>query len=124
MKVRLIVNRGGGSSRAKARANICAACSPRRESRPTSVEVAPDEVQRVCEEAASAEGCDAVVVAGGDGTVGTAAAALAGTGRALGIVPLGTLNHFARDAGIPADLERGGGGDRAMAGERRSTSPR
>jgi diacylglycerol kinase family enzyme len=30
---------------------------------------------------------------------------LAGTGRAFGILPLGTLNHLARDAGIPAKLE-------------------
>ncbi len=55
--------------------------------------------------AALARRPDAVVVAGGDGTVSTAAAALAGTGIPLGILPLGTLNHFARDAGIPLDLE-------------------
>ncbi|MDD5531710.1 MAG: diacylglycerol kinase family lipid kinase [Syntrophales bacterium] len=47
---------------------------------------------------------DAVAAAGGDGTVSTVAAALAGSGTALGIIPLGTLNHFAKDLGIPADL--------------------
>lgn len=41
-----------------------------------------------------------VYVAGGDGTLSTAAGLLAGTGTALGAVPLGTLNHFARDLGI------------------------
>jgi YegS/Rv2252/BmrU family lipid kinase len=46
-----------------------------------------------------------VVAAGGDGTVSAIASALRGTGVALGIVPIGTLNHFARDLGIPADLE-------------------
>lgn len=46
-----------------------------------------------------------VVVGGGDGTIGAAASALAGTETLLGILPLGTLNHFARDLGIPADLD-------------------
>jgi YegS/Rv2252/BmrU family lipid kinase len=44
-------------------------------------------------------------VGGGDGTISAAASALAGTQTKLGILPLGTLNHFARDLGIPADLE-------------------
>jgi diacylglycerol kinase family enzyme len=48
---------------------------------------------------------DAVVVGGGDGTVRSAAAAIAGSGIPLGILPLGTLNHFARDCGIPLELD-------------------
>ena len=46
-----------------------------------------------------------VVVGGGDGTISAAASALLGTKTALGILPLGTLNHFARDLGIPTELE-------------------
>jgi diacylglycerol kinase family enzyme len=46
-----------------------------------------------------------VIVGGGDGTVNAAASALVGTKTVLGIFALGTLNHFARDAGIPADLD-------------------
>lgn len=46
-----------------------------------------------------------LIVGGGDGTVGAAASALAGTKTALGILPLGTLNHFARDLGVPLRLE-------------------
>ena len=48
---------------------------------------------------------DAVVAGGGDGTVGTLAAALVDTEIPLGILPLGRLNHFARDLGIPPTLE-------------------
>jgi diacylglycerol kinase family enzyme len=48
-------------------------------------------------------GADRIVVAGGDGTVATAAGALVGTTAALAVVPGGTLNHFARDHGIPTD---------------------
>jgi diacylglycerol kinase family enzyme len=47
----------------------------------------------------------AIVVGGGDGTVRSAATVLAGTGIAMGVLPLGTLNHFARDLGIPVSLE-------------------
>ena len=42
---------------------------------------------------------------GGDGTISTVASVLAGTGIPLGVLPLGTLNHFAKDLGIPLDLE-------------------
>jgi YegS/Rv2252/BmrU family lipid kinase len=49
-------------------------------------------------------GARLIIVGGGDGSVGAAASALAGSDATLGILPLGTLNHFARDLGIPADL--------------------
>jgi len=48
-------------------------------------------------------GADLLVVGGGDGSVSAAAGVLAGTGTRLGIIPLGTLNHFARDLGIPSN---------------------
>lgn len=46
-----------------------------------------------------------VLVAGGDGTIAAAAAALVGTPTLLCVLPGGTLNHFARDHGIPLEPE-------------------
>ena len=46
-----------------------------------------------------------VVAGGGDGTVSAVAAALVDTDTALGVLPMGTLNHFAKDLGIPLKLE-------------------
>ena len=51
------------------------------------------------------EGNEMVVAAGGDGTINAVASQVAGSKSALAILPMGTLNHFARDAGIPTDLE-------------------
>lgn len=52
---------------------------------------------------AVAEKPEALLVGGGDGTVSAAAALLAGTSLPLGVLPLGTLNHFAKDLGYPVD---------------------
>jgi diacylglycerol kinase family enzyme len=46
-----------------------------------------------------------LIVGGGDGTIGAAASALIATETRLGILPLGTLNHFARDLEIPTELD-------------------
>ena len=51
------------------------------------------------------EGHEVIVAAGGDGTVNAVASLVAGSKSALGVLPMGTLNHFARDAGIPLEME-------------------
>ena len=56
-------------------------------------------------EVAVRAGAKRIIVAGGDGTVAEAAGVLAGTGVGLGIVPAGTLNHLAKDLGIPLDFD-------------------
>jgi diacylglycerol kinase family enzyme len=56
-------------------------------------------------DAAVKGGAGAVVVGGGDGSVSRATQAIAGSEAALGILPLGTLNHFARDLGLPMGLD-------------------
>ena len=52
---------------------------------------------------ALARRCDAVVAGGGDGTLNAVASKLVGLPTAFGVLPLGTLNHFAKDAGLALD---------------------
>jgi diacylglycerol kinase family enzyme len=47
---------------------------------------------------------DTVVAGGGDGTIAGVASHLIGTNALFGVLPLGTLNHFAKDLAIPLDL--------------------
>lgn len=72
---------------------------PRAELRPFSGDPA-DEAAR-----AVRDGFRIVVAAGGDGSVAGVAHALAGTGAALGVLPLGTFNYFARGLKMPEDPE-------------------
>ncbi len=46
-----------------------------------------------------------VVAGGGDGTINAVASHLLDSDVTLGVLPLGTLNHFARDLQIPFELE-------------------
>jgi diacylglycerol kinase family enzyme len=54
---------------------------------------------------AVARGVTRIAVAGGDGTLSSAAALLAGTSIELAVVPAGTYNHFAKDLGLHAELK-------------------
>lgn len=54
--------------------------------------------------AAVARRPECIVVGGGDGTLNTAAGMLVGTDIALGVLPLGTLNHFSKDLKIPGEI--------------------
>jgi diacylglycerol kinase family enzyme len=65
--------------------------------------VAGDRVTATARAALDA-GATALVAGGGDGTIRSVAAELAGGPVPLGVLPVGTLNHFARDLGIPVDL--------------------
>ncbi len=60
----------------------------------------PGEARDVARRAA-AEGVETIVAAGGDGTVNEVANGIAGTPARLGILPVGTMNVFATELGIP-----------------------
>jgi YegS/Rv2252/BmrU family lipid kinase len=59
-----------------------------------------DEIERAAQGEAST-----LIVGGGDGSVNCAANALAGTSKTLGVLPFGTMNLFARDLGMPSNIE-------------------
>jgi diacylglycerol kinase family enzyme len=100
----VIVNRSGGSA-----GRLGAELGPRIEqafaaaARPIALELL--ESQAVGEALRRHAGAPRLVIGGGDGTIRTAAQAVAGSGGELAVLPLGTRNHFARQLGIPLDLD-------------------
>jgi diacylglycerol kinase (ATP) len=64
------------------------------------------EGMRAAADAALSARFDAVVAAGGDGTVHDVASGLLGTPVPLGIIPMGTANVFAREVGVPTSSDR------------------
>jgi YegS/Rv2252/BmrU family lipid kinase len=100
VKTAILINRGGGSvgERSAVKQAFDAAGLTGK------IQWLEGKAIRKAAEAALANGAELVVAGGGDGTISCVAGALAGSKVALGVLPLGTLNHFARDLGIPADL--------------------
>jgi diacylglycerol kinase family enzyme len=99
----ILLNPGAGTSAASDAERIAAAFRAHGR-QATIVTVAGHDLVPAARRAIS--GPDSIVVAaGGDGTVSAVASAVAGTSATLGVLPLGTLNHFAKDIGIPVELE-------------------
>lgn len=101
----VFVNREGGWAAAQgdaAHAKIAAAFAGAGAQADIAM-LAPDAIADAVARAARAHA--RIVVAGGDGTIACAAQAMIGATCELALLPLGTLNHLARDLGIPADLE-------------------
>jgi len=61
------------------------------------------DIVRLAREAAEGE-ADLIVAGGGDGTISTVAIEASAAGKTLGILPLGTLNNFSKDLGIPQNI--------------------
>jgi diacylglycerol kinase family enzyme len=107
MRVTAVINRGGGTvvggdpelAESLAAAFAAAGVEAR------IVLATPDTLQAAFQDAAGERGLDALIAGGGDGTVSLGAAVAVEAGLTLGLLPLGTLNHLARDAGIPNALD-------------------
>jgi YegS/Rv2252/BmrU family lipid kinase len=108
MKITLVLNRDAGTLRtldAKAVGEELAEIF-RAEDHEVTVEIAAgNDAVAAIKNAAKAKGIDTVVVGGGDGTISAAAAIVAESGITLGILPLGTMNFFARSLGIPLEMK-------------------
>jgi diacylglycerol kinase family enzyme len=68
--------------------------------------LSPPQALREIVERELGAGANAIVAGGGDGTVNAVASVLAGRPTPLGVLPLGTLNHFAKFVQIPLDLPK------------------
>jgi diacylglycerol kinase family enzyme len=102
MKALAILNRAKGNPKEVAAALAKAGID-------ATLEAVAGDAIRDRAQAAVEAGARLIVVGGGDGSVSSAAQAVAGTDAALAILPLGTLNHLARDLGIPFALPEAAG---------------
>jgi diacylglycerol kinase family enzyme len=108
-KIGVVINAGAGQGQGGALAlEVVAACA--RLGLDAHVAVAEDGAKVEAEvRAALDRGATLVVGGGGDGTLNQVAAALLADPRGaqvrFGVLPLGTLNHFAKDLGIPLELD-------------------
>jgi len=108
MKASVLLNAAAGSvdseATAKEVARVLAAFRTAGVEAVAVCAVEPLHLPAAVEKAARSD-ADVVVLGGGDGTLNCGVEALAGGDKPLGILPLGTLNHFAKDLGIPMDLD-------------------
>jgi diacylglycerol kinase family enzyme len=99
-----IVNGAAGSSRCASEASRLSEMFAHNNIDARVVVAEGSDVTSVAERAVR-EGSTVVIAAGGDGTLNAVASALVGTDVALGVLPMGTFNHFAKDMKIPLETE-------------------
>jgi diacylglycerol kinase family enzyme len=105
MRVTVLVNRRSGAVRKQKVTAASLREMFQKAGTEADVRLLPGE--EICDAARQAvkAGTEAVVAGGGDGTIRAVASVLAGGEVPLGVLPLGTLNHFAKDLKIPTDVE-------------------
>ncbi len=103
--LQFIVNAAAGSSDAKAKREVVEAALRSAGRRGDLLFCSPAELTSMSQQAATRAISirTAVVAVGGDGTLNTVAQAAHAAGCAMGVVPQGTFNYFARTHGIPVD---------------------
>jgi diacylglycerol kinase family enzyme len=103
-RVPVLINRGGGAAARDPKIADKVAAALDQAGIEADIELIDGGEYEVRCRAIAERGDPLVIVGGGDGSVSAAASALVETDTRLGLLPLGTLNHFARDLGLPTDL--------------------
>jgi diacylglycerol kinase family enzyme len=102
--IEIVLNARSGSQEAEAAREILEKVF-RESGRSFGISVATgDEIGRLAREKAKSD-CEILVAGGGDGTICGVGEAAREHGKTLGVLPLGTFNYFAKNLGIPLDLE-------------------
>ncbi len=103
--LQFVINAAAGSSDAEAKRTVVEAALQAGGRRGDVLFCGPAELAAVSQRAATKAIATrtAVVAVGGDGTLNTVAQAAHAAGCAMGVVPQGTFNYFARTHGIAAD---------------------
>ncbi|MBW6421315.1 diacylglycerol kinase family lipid kinase [Rhizobium sp. XQZ8] len=107
MNLYAVFNRDGGTFRTTDMDAYCAHALRAFEGAGHEIEchvVSGDKVVETMEKAASLSGVDGLIAGGGDGTISAAAGIAWKSGIALGVVPAGTMNLFARSLKLPLDI--------------------
>ncbi len=100
----LLVNGGAGRARRGNQLKTLLEATGQRPNLEVHVLESGDNVGQIVRRAIQ-QGAKVVGVAGGDGTINSVASALVDTAIPLVVIPFGTLNHFARDIGVPTQFE-------------------
>jgi diacylglycerol kinase family enzyme len=103
----VLINRRSGTAMRLSPEECCRQVRERFESHGVNAElrcVDPGELQAVLRQI-STDPPSALIIGGGDGTVVTGAVAARDAGIPLGVLPLGTFNHAARDLQMPLELD-------------------
>lgn len=103
--ISLIVNQRAGRLGTSPPVNELIATLERYGLRPEPILIEKGSDARDAARDALGRGAKTLVAAGGDGTISAVASTLLDSEAVLGVLPMGTLNHFAKDLQIPLDIE-------------------
>lgn len=105
MRITMILNQDGGTIRGMDATRFGEMASKRLSARGDCVVrlVSGKDLVKTLNEAADDKDTHTIVAGGGDGTISAAAGACFKSGKTLGVLPLGTMNMFARSLGLPLD---------------------